>query len=296
MDLKSLDTFIQVAELGSFTRAAEKMGYSQPTVSFQIKQLEQELHTRLFDRIGHTVRLTEKGRELLNHAQKILRACQEMAEEAEQQRETPAVIRLAMADSLREPLLRGSFAAFRGQHPHISVHITTAGTTELFALLDRNEVDLVCTLDSRIYHASYVTVREEKVGVHFVVARSHPLAKREELTLRELLEYPFVLTEKGMSYRRLLDERLARESVEIDPVLEMSSAHLLCALVEEGVGVSFLPDYATEAAVRSGRVIRLQVPEMEVELWYHLLYHRDKWVSRQMQSVIDYLSGLSLRT
>ena len=65
MDLRNLNTFIQTAELSSFTRAAEKLGYSQPTISFQIKQLEQELGVQLFERIGHTVSLTQKGREIL---------------------------------------------------------------------------------------------------------------------------------------------------------------------------------------------------------------------------------------
>ena len=295
MDLKNLDTFIQVAELGSFTRAAEKLGYSQPTVSFQIKQLEAELNIRLFDRIGHTVRLTEKGRDALAHAQRICHACQEMAEDSGEHRETPVVIRLAMADSLRAPLLGGRFATFRRQHPHISIQIATAGTTDLFSLLDRNEVDIVCTLDSRIYNTNYVTVSEEKVGVHFVVSAEHPLARQESVMLQELLAQPFLLTEKGMSYRRLLDEHLARESLEVHPVLEMSSAYLLCGQVEEGVGVSFLPDYATEAAVRRGRVVRLNVPGMEVELWNQILYHRDKWVSRQMQAVLDHLSGILLK-
>ena len=80
MDLKSLNTFIQVAELGSFSRAGEKLGYSQPTISVQIKQLEQDLGIKLFDRIGHAVRLTDKGRDALLHAQRICHMCDEMAQ------------------------------------------------------------------------------------------------------------------------------------------------------------------------------------------------------------------------
>ena len=76
MDLRSLNTFIQVAESNSFTRAAEKLGYSQPTISVQIKQLEKELGVTLFDRIGHTIRLTDRGRDVLLHAQRICHMCQ----------------------------------------------------------------------------------------------------------------------------------------------------------------------------------------------------------------------------
>ena len=69
MDLQSLNIFVQVAELNSFTKAAEVLGYSQPTVSFQIKQLEKELGVQLFDRIGHTISLTDAGRAALGYAQ-----------------------------------------------------------------------------------------------------------------------------------------------------------------------------------------------------------------------------------
>ena len=71
MDIRNLTTFVHVAELGNFSRAAERLGYSQPTISVQIRQLEEELGFRLFDRIGHAVRLTDKGREILGYAQQV---------------------------------------------------------------------------------------------------------------------------------------------------------------------------------------------------------------------------------
>ena len=89
-----------------------------------------------------------------------------------------------------------------------------------------------------------------------------------------------------MSYRRLLDEWLAKASVEIRPVLETGRADLLCSLVELGVGISFLPDYVTEEAVEKGTVVRMEAEGFRPELWKQLLYHRDKWVSQAMQNVI----------
>ena len=95
-----------------------------------------------------------------------------------------------------------------------------------------------------------------------------------------------MLTERGMSYRRLLDEKLAEQSLELIPVLENGNAGQLCRLVEQGAGLSFLPDYATEAAVAAGTVVRLQVEDGEVEVWKQLLYHRDKWISPAIQAVM----------
>jgi len=292
MDLKNLTTFIQVAELGSFSRAGERLGYSQPTVSVQIKQLEQELGAKLFDRVGHMVRLTDKGQDTLLYAQEILRLSQQMA--APESAEAMTVIRLATADSLCAPLLGREFSSLRTLHPNISIHLTTAGTGELFRLLDHNEVDLVCTLDNHIYNNNYVIAAEERVGVHFVVCRQHPLANAEYLTKTDLLRQDFLLTERGMSYRRLLDDWMARDSLQIQPVLETGSADLILRLVEQGAGMAFLPDYVTAPAVALGTVVRLDAEDFRPELWKQLLYHRHKWLSRPMQAVIRHLSDISL--
>lgn len=100
MDLKNLHTFIQVAELGSFTKAAQRLGYSQPTVTFQVKQLETELDVRLFERIRHTVTLTEQGRMVLARAYQMTQLTQELARELHAASEVTGLIHLVMADSL----------------------------------------------------------------------------------------------------------------------------------------------------------------------------------------------------
>ena len=98
------------------------------------------------------------------------------------------------------------------------------------------------------------------------------------------------MTEKGMSYRRMLDEKLSARSLEIHPILEAGSADLICRLVEQGAGLAFLPDYVTQRAAARGSIVYLEVRDFEVELWKQLLYHRDKWVSPPMRAVIEYLS------
>ena len=295
MDLRGLKIFIEVAELGSFTRAGERLGYSQPTVSFQIKQLERELGVQLFDRIGHTVSLTDAGRDALVYAQRICLDYQEMALGADARRDPSGVVRLGMADSLCDPLITAAFSRFREAYPKISLKIITGGTADLFRLLDHNEVDLVCTLDSHVYNTTYVIDGEEKVDVHFVASAHNPLASRKSVDIRELAKQPFLLTEKGVSYGRLLDETLAKKSLEIHPILELSRTDQLCALVERDAGISFLPDYVTEEAVRAGTVARLNVPDFQVEVWMQLLHRRDKWVSLPMRAIVSHLSRIQLQ-
>ena len=209
----------------------------------------------------------------------------------QEEQEVRGHFRLAVPDSLCDSLLEEGFADFRSRYPGITLKIIATGTEEMFRLINHNEADAILTLDNHIYDTEYVIVREERVGMHFVAASDHPLSGRESVSVRELLQEPFVLTEKGMSYRRLMDEKLAAMSLEINPVLEVGSTRLLCSLAEQGVGLSYLPDYVTAKAVEEGRLSYLPVEDFQVEVWKQLLYHRDKWVSPQMESVIDYCIG-----
>lgn len=294
MDLQSLNIFIQVAELNSFTRAGEKLGYSQPTVSFQIKQLENELGVSLFDRIGHTVTLTDAGRDALLYAQKICHMSEEMLLGMSKRDEVHGIVKLAMADSLCNPMIAKHFKTFRATYPNVSLHVTTAGTDELFRLLDHNEVDVVCTLDRKIYDTTYVIAKEERIGVHVVVSAEHPLAKKKKAVLEDLQNQPFMLTEKGMSYRRMFDESMARHAMEIQPILEMGSADLICKMVSENIGLSFLPDYVTEDLVKEKKLVRLEIEGLDVVVWKQLLYRKDKWVSLQMKALMSHLSDFVL--
>ena len=295
MDLRGLSIFMEAAELGSFTRTGEKLGYSQPTISFQIKQLEKELGAQLFDRIGHTVSLTDAGRAALPYVQQIVHMSQEMVLGANAQREPSGVLRLGMADSLGESLLVEHFGEFSRKYPKVSLNISTGDTGALLNLLDHNEVDMICTMDVHVYDTNYVIAQEEEIDIHFLVSPMCPLTEQKEVSMEDLMGYPFMLTEKGMSYRRLLDEKLAMSSMELQPILETGRADLICELAEQNVGIAFLPDYVSEKSVKSGRLVRLNVPGYQFRVWKQLLYRREKWLSMQMRVMIDHMASIHLR-
>lgn len=288
MDLKNLTTFIHVAELGSFTKASQVLGYSQSTISFQIRQLEEELQFPLFERINRTVMLTAKGREVLAYAHRVSQLTAQLKQNMVEEDSMSGHVRFAMADSICNSLLGEHYHIFREAHPGITMKIIAAGTEEMFRLMDHNEVDAILTLESHIYNTEYVIVKEAKVKTHFVAAANSPLAQRDSIPLEELVKQPFILTEKGMSYRRLLEEQLAQRSLEILPILEIGNAHLICDLVQQGLGISFLPDFVTEKAIAAGTLSYLPVPDIDISIWKQLLHHRDKWISPQIASVLQY--------
>ncbi|MCC2148577.1 LysR family transcriptional regulator [Lachnospiraceae bacterium CLA-AA-H246] len=288
MDMKNINTFIYTAELGSFTKAAELLGYSQSTVSFQIRQLEEELGTVLFERINRTVTLTDRGKEILRYAHRMKQLAGEMQEMVQPKQEVRGHLRIAMSDSLCEEIAEKLFVLLQRKYPEITMKIVIAGTDEMFRLLNQNQVDFVYTLDRHIYHSDYVIVTESREAVHFVTGYQNSLNGKKQIPLQELICQPFILTEKEMSYRRMLSEYLASCSLEIQPVFEVGNTELICRMLEKNASaISLLPDYVTEKAVQEKRLVRLDVKDFQLDIWKQLLYHRDKWISPQMQAFMN---------
>ena len=288
MELRTLKTFILVAELHSFSQAAQRLGDSQSTVSFQIKQLETELGVHLFERIHHDVLLTDEGRKVLQYAHRIDQLRQDLDASLTEGGHVTGRITLTMAASL-EPLFFGPlYAEFRRQYPGISLKVLTSDVPGMLRQLNRNTTDLIFALENHIHNTSYVTLDEVRVPVSFIAGARHPLARRETLTLADLVRYPFFLTEKGMSYRALLEEQMAVRSLEINPVLETGETEHIVRLVSQGLGLSCLPEYAFRAALKRGDVMRLPVENFHLDVWLQFLRHRDKWLSPALEQVIEY--------
>lgn len=295
MEIRNLKTFQQVAEKNSFTAAANALGYSQSTVSFQIRQLEEELDCQLFERVNHRISLTEQGRELLDYAHKVLRLTEEFKQSMETSDTPEGTVHIVTPDSVCKAMVMAHYGEFYRSYPTISLKFSTADTDDMFRMLDRNEADAILTLDSHVYGKEYVIAKEEQVQMHFVAGANSPFAKRRALSIRELAAEPFILTEKGMGYRRVLDNALAKMSLEVHPILELGRTDIITAMLEQGIGLSFLPDFVTEEGIRDGKLCYLEVTDVEAEVWKQLIYHRNKWVSRSLQAFIDFVKKTEFR-
>lgn len=293
MEIRSLKTFIQVAERNSFTKAADALGYTQSTVSSQIKQLETELDTQLFERINHTVTLTDEGRSVLLYAHKIMKLVDQMQSNSAATDVCEAPIRFAMAPSVCSVMMGQTYLAFHNMFPNVLLKIVEAETGHMLQLLNQNDVDLVFLVDRREFNSDYVVASEKKEAVHFVVSSDSPLCGRKEISIEEILTYPFFLSEKGLSYRRILDEKLAERNLTVTPLVEMGNTQLLLELVALGGGISFLPDYVTRKSYQEGKIAYLDVKDFDVEIWRQLVYHKNKWVSPAMKKVMEYCAEIS---
>ncbi len=291
MEIRNLMTFIRVAELCNFTRAAEALGYTQSTVSFQIKQLEEELGCLLFERVNHTVSLTDEGERLLTYAHGIHKMTEEFRESFSKEKEITGFIRVLTPDSVCEDMLLTNFADFNKKYPGIKLKFSSADTNEMIEMLDRNEGDVMITLDRHVWRGDFVIAKEEPVKMHFVTGAGSPLAKKKKVKLEELNSYPLILTEKNAGYRRALDIEMAKYSVELHPTLEISRPDIITRLLENSERISFLPEFVTEELVEAGKLSYLNVIDFDADIWKQLIYHKNKWMSEAMKAFIEYVKS-----
>ena len=289
MELRNLITFIHVAELGSFTKAAEQLGYSQSTISFQIKQLEDELDCLLFERINHTITLTERGHELISYAHQVRTLTDDFKESLMREEECKGHIHIVTPDSVCEEMIKSRYIDFHKRYPQISIKFTTADTTVMFEMLDHNEADAIITLDSHSYRKDYVIAKEQALPVHFVANAKSKYAHLHDVKIKDIINEPFVLTEYGQGYRRVFDKELAKKSLEIVPVLEIGRTDMITSILTESDMISFLPDFVTKPFVESGKLCYLDVCDLNVEIWKQLIYHKNKWMSKGLKTVIEYI-------
>ena len=289
MELRNLITFINVAELGSFTKAAQLLGYSQSTISFQIKQLEDELGCLLFERINHTVNLTERGHELVSYAHQVRTLTDEFKESFEEEKECSGHIHIVTPDSVCDEMINKSYIDFHSIYPAISVKFTTADTSVMFDMLDHNEADIIITLDSHSYHKDYIIAKEQPLSMHFVANAKSKFAGAKKISIHDIINEPFILTEYDQGYRKVFDKELAKKSLEISPILEIGRTDMITNLITKGDMISFLPDFVTKDMVEAGKLCYLDVCDMNVEIWKQLIYHKNKWLSKSLKVFIDYI-------
>ena len=289
MDLKNLITFIHVAELGSFTKAAEQLGYSQPSISFQIKQLEEELGCLLFERINHTITLTEKGHELVYCAHQIRALTDSFKESVAENDECSGHIHIVTPDSVCEEMINSHYIDFHNRYPDISIRFSTGDSAVMLDMLDHNEADVIITLDNHLYNKDYIIAKEQQLSMHFVTARNSKFANRKNLSIKDIINEPFILTEHGQGYRPVFDRELAKKSLEITPFLEIGRTDMITSMLTQSNMISYLPDFVTQPFIDSGELCYLDVRDLNIDIWKQLIYHKNKWMSKSLKAFIEYV-------
>ena len=275
MEIRNLATFVRIAQLHNFSKAAEQLGYSQSAITMQIKQLEEELNVRLFERIGKHIRLTQAGDRLLPRAMEVLNAVRRAQTVSMGQGEISGPLRIGTAKSLLISVLPPVIVEFSRRYLKVEVSTCTGLVEELFCMVRQNDIDLLFFLDKRIDFPEWVKVSERKEEIFFVASAASPLADRKKIPLDELVEQPFLLTEHGISYRYAFEQMVAQNGLEVHPFLETGNTDIITRMLLHNMGVSFLPGYVVQDYLRSGQLVALDVDCPEAQMWTQLVYHRD---------------------
>lgn len=286
MELRQIETFVRVAQMNSFSKAAKSLGYSQAAVTVQIQLLERDLNTRLFDRLGKRIALTAQGQAFLTHAYAVIHELNKAHLTLDETTELKGSLHIGTIDSLCYTKLPPILRHFRTAHPEVRIRITTASPEELFEMMRRNQVDVIYVLDDPRYDNNWHKAMEGREEVVFAASPSLGLGGRTALQLDELLAYPFFLTEPNENYRRAFDRCLASRGKVIQTAIESSNTEFIIKMLEENAGISLLPLFSVRESVKAGRISMLHVTDFNIVMYRQIFYHRDKWKTREMEEFI----------
>lgn len=269
MDLDQMRGFLETAREKSFTKAAAKLFLTQPAVSLQVKALETELGTKLFERRGKQVLLTDAGRLFFERSEEVLdlvsRVEQDIASLGELK---TGRLRIGTSDTNCAYVLPPVVKAFREMYPGIELRLTDRMSAEVVRLVFEGSVDFgLATLpvaESRV-KADFLFVRDDVV----ICPVGHPLTQLSKVSLAEVVTYPMLMLEQGSTSRALLDRVLQEADLTAQVVMELGSIEVMKRFVEIGLGVALVPEVAVQEEVLAKRIAAVRVvglPAREVGL------------------------------
>ena len=288
MEIRQLQTFVQAAQLESFSKTAEMLGYSQSAITVQMRLLETELNTRLFDRMGKRVVLTPQGREFLKSANKILYEVNKASKSMNEERELTNPLHVGTIESLCTAKFPRILSEFHSLHPRVNLQITIDSPEKLIRMMEHNELDLIYILDTPRWDENWVKVMELAEPVVFVASAASKFAGKDRLVLDDILQEPFFLTEKHANYRQALDQQLALRRQSISPVLEISDTAFIKKMLMRGGGVSFLPRFAVEDDIEKKKLTLLDVKDIEITMYRQIFYHKNKFKTKEMEKFAEF--------
>lgn len=241
MELRQLEYFVAVCQELHFSRAAEKLGISQPNLSLRIKALEDEIGMKLFDRIGKRIMLTPAGEVLYRHSQGLFSHVKNAYDELAELRDAKGgKLSVGIVPSYLDDRLTSLFVDFHNEFPN--VNLTIVSTTEIAKLVLDTTIDvgigLISVPDERL---AVIPLYREEYGL--VVSEQHALAQRQAVSIDELKDLPVVLYPRGYWGRDLIDTVCRKHGFELHTVIETTSNQSLFRFVSENIGVTVHTPY-----------------------------------------------------
>jgi DNA-binding transcriptional LysR family regulator len=286
--LRQLRIFEAVARFGSISRAAAEVHLTQPAVSMQVKQLEDQLGLQLLEQVGKRMCLTEAGRELRTHAGRIAAQMVDLGTAMEQFRDVDrGFIRLSVMSTANYFLPR-LIASFTASHPGVRISLEVANREAVMEALAENRTDLAIT--GQPPDTVNVTSQYFMDNPLVVIAHpSHPLVKLGSVKLRQLEQETLVLRESGSGTRAAVERYLNAHGATYRPGCELSTNEAIKQAVQAGLGLGIVPAQTIELEQETQRLVVLPVEGFPLIRQWFIVHRSDKRLSAAAQAFLTLL-------
>jgi len=295
IEFRHLETFCRVADLKSFSKAADDLFVTQPTVSGHILSLEQSLSLRLFDRTSREVRLTKSGEAFHEYASKILSLRKDLMNAlSEFSRGIRGELSLGTSTIPGEYLLPRLIGDFKKKHPSFVISLKIADTKEVIQYVLQDQVEFGI-IGAKLNHPSlhYEAYEEDEIIV--VAPADHPLTRKKRVSLDDLLMEPWIIREEGSGTQIAVEKALRRKGKSLkqfNVVMEMGSTSSVKEGVKAKLGLAFISGRATEGEVLQGSFSRIDVEGFEpISRQIYIVSHRRRTLSPMATEFLRFLKS-----
>ena len=287
MHLNQLWVFYQVAKHKSFSQAAEALSLSQPSVSNQVKLLEETCGLKLFDRSGRSVELTNTGEILLSYAERIFSLAKEADSVIEEIKGLKAGgIKISASNTLGAYYLPDILDLFRKKHPQIEIRLNVGYTQTVVedVLAFRSDLGLI---GREVAHPNIVVIPLWEEELVLIVPPDHTFARRREIDLVELQGQPFIMSEKGSGVRDITERILAGAKVSARVVMELGENEALKRAVASGLGITLISATVARRELEAGQIRAVRLSGDRILRKFHIIHHKDKYISKLIRAFMD---------
>ena len=288
MDLKYLNTFKTVVDEGNFIRAARRLNYTQSTITFQIGQLEEELSTKLFEKIGRRMVLTQAGKQLLPYVDEVLSSINRMRNLEVELAQCRGDLHVAVGETLLCYHMPAILKQFRQKAPNSRLFLCSMNCYDIRDGLLGGSLDLGVFYADTGGFGSSLTCYD--MGNYPLTLVASPETKQNFPDFRtpdRAIPLPFVINEPNCVFRQVFERYLKENSIRLDHTIELWSIPTIKKLVASDVGVTFLPRFAVEEELKTGVLEEIQTDLVNPSITAVCAHHRNKWISPLMQLFID---------
>ncbi len=286
MDLDQLHTFLEIVRLKSFSKAAQTCFRTQPAISAQVRQLEQELSTSLFDRLGTRIALTPAGRILADYAEQILELKKRAQDSIHELEIAPrGEIVIAANEATCIYVLPRVFSVYKQQFPNVQLQVERSYGSRIVEAVMDNQADFGIT-QLPVTEKRLQVVRIHSDELRVLVTPEHPLAAMDAVTALDLTPYPLLMPKSGTTRTRL-NEWLEVVEPDLNISMELDATEMTKRFVIAGLGVSFLAASHCAEEVAQGKLVTLAMAPEPLIRRIGLIYRKDKSLSKAALGFIN---------